>query len=96
MANAFLVDLVMIRGPKGTQTVVEYVAVNRVATTSTTDGLLPDMNLDRKSDGKDVAPFVLAMTGQPIRQMDLVIADLNGDATIYVGDVAAFVTQLID
>lgn len=96
LADATLVDRVLVRWPNGTQTVVEDITINRVATISITDGLLPDMNLDRKLDSKDIAPFVLAMIGQPIRPMDLVIADLNGDGSIDANDIAAFVTQLID
>jgi len=96
LADADIIDRISVCWPNGSQSTVDNVSVNRIAMISFDDGLLPDMNLDRKFDGNDIEPFVYALIGQPLRPMDAIIADINGDATIDAVDVASFVSWLID
>lgn len=86
---------ISIRWPGGTTETIEDVRGDRVATIRRGVGLLPDLNLDRRFDGRDLEPFAQAMLGMAARPMDLIVADVNGDGTLDSADVAGFVALLL-
>jgi len=86
---------ISVRWPGGDEETITNVRANRVAVIEKGVGLIPDMNLDRRLDGRDLGPFVQALTGNPLRPMDSIVADVNGDELLDASDVASFVALLL-
>jgi len=95
LGSASIVDQITVRWPNGSESSVSNVAINRVATISFTDGLIPDMNLDREFNVLDVAAFSKAAVGQPLLPMHTAIADLDGNQWVDGDDIAQFVNLLL-
>lgn len=77
---------------------VSSVTIQNVATgfggfVSNTPG---DINGDYELDGLDIQPFVNAVLANSTDPVHLSVADFNGNASIDVGDIAGFVSALVE
>ncbi len=95
LGAASVVDQIAVRWPIGFETTYQNIAINRVATISYSDGLIPDMNLDRAFNVLDVAAFSKAAVGEPLRPMDTAIADLDGNQRVDGRDIEILVGLLL-
>jgi len=95
LGAASVVDQIAVRWPVGFETTYQNIAINRVATISFSDGLIPDMNLDRAFNVLDVAAFSKAAVGEPLQPMHTQIADLDGDQRVDGSDIELLVGLLL-